>query len=178
MEKNQCLESLHCSSFFDERGSLKTFRQDSRVKLPFSFVDCYITKSPRGVFRGLHLQLSDEIPLKYIKPTDGSIVLIALCLDPNHEEYCKLSKLPVNSQEQIAVVIQPMHAIGYLVQSEYAEVFVASSVSYQADREIGVNVLTLKEISILVEGCILSEKDQNLPSLQEVLIQLNSGRFE
>ena len=177
MEKNQCLESLHCSSFFDERGSLKTFRQDSRVKLPFSFVDCYITKSPRGVFRGLHLQLSDEIPLKYIKPTDGSIVLIALCLDPNHEEYCKLSKLPVNSQEQIAVVIQPMHAIGYLVQSEYAEVFVASSVSYQSELEIGVNVSTLEELSILVEGCILSEKDLNLPSLQEVLIQLKSRRF-
>lgn len=178
MEKNQCLESLHCSSFFDERGSLNTFRQDGRVKLPFSFVDCYITKSPRGVVRGLHLQLSDEIPLKYIKPTDGSIVLIALCLDPNHAEYCTVTQLPINSQEQIAVVIQPMHAIGYLVQSEYAEVFVASSVSYQADREIGVNVSTLKELSILVEGCILSEKDINLPSLQEVLIQLNSGCLE
>jgi dTDP-4-dehydrorhamnose 3,5-epimerase-like enzyme len=71
-----------------------------------------------------------------------------------------------------------MHAIGYLVQSEYAEVFVASSVSYQSELEIGVNVSTLEEISILVEGCILSEKDLNLPSLQEVLIQLNSRRFE
>ena len=174
MEKNQCLESLHCSSFLDERGSLNTFREVFQTILPFNFVDCYIAKSSKGVFRGLHLQLSDKLPLKYIKAITGKIVLISLCLDIEHAKYCNVWKFFIDSKDEIAVVIQPKHAIGYFVQSEYAEVFIGSSVSYQGDQELGVNVLTISELSELTEGAILSEKDLNLPTIDEVLILINA----
>lgn len=157
----------------DERGSFmesfneKTFAEG--VGQQVHFVQDNQSFSTKGVLRGLHYQTGEHAQAKLVRVLNGEVLDVAVDLRPNSPTYGQHETALLTGDNQIQFYIPRGFAHGFLVLSETATFFYKCDNYYNAASEGGVlfNDPTLTiDWKFPIEDMIISEKDQQLPILE------------
>lgn len=157
--------------FGDERGFfLETFqaeryRHTARISLPF--VQDNLSRSTRGVLRGLHLQRTSPQG-KLVRVARGEVFDVAADIDPNSATYGRWVGVRLSDENQRQLWIPPGYAHGFLVLSDVADFEYKCTDYYRPGDECGVrwDDPTLG-IDWPLSDPILSDKDRALPTLRD-----------
>lgn len=144
---------------FHNQGLLDRFVQDNR-----SF-------SQRGTLRGLHLQRGDAAQAKLVGVLSGCVYDVAVDLRFGSKTYGQWFSITLDSREEPRFFYIPRgFAHGFLVLSDTAEFYYKVDNFYNKELEAGI-VYDDPTLGIqwpqLSGPLLLSEKDQNLPTLKE-----------
>jgi len=151
--------------YFMESYSYKTLLENG---IDITFVQDNHSRSKKGVLRGLHFQNAPYAQTKLVRVLLGSILDVAVDLRREKPTFGKHFNLELTSENKRQLLVPKGFAHGFLVLSEYAEVFYKTDEFYnpQADGGIAFNDPTLGLTNILLgQDITLSEKDRNLPFL-------------
>lgn len=153
--------------YFMESYSQKTLEESG---IEIDFVQDNQSKSKKGVLRGLHFQNAPYAQTKLIRVLSGAILDIVVDLRKNKSTFGKHFNLEITADNKKQLLVPKGFAHGFLVLSEYAEVFYKTDEFYNREADRGINfndpLLGLSDI-LLSESLILSEKDKKLPLLTE-----------
>jgi len=151
------MESFNEKTFAEGVGQQVHFVQDNQ-----SF-------STKGVLRGLHYQTGAHAQAKLVRVLNGEVLDVAVDLRPNSPTYGQHETALLTGDNQIQFYIPRGFAHGFLVLSETATFFYKCDNFYNAASEGGVffNDPTLTiDWTFPIEEMIISEKDQQLPTLE------------
>ena len=166
--------------FADSRGYFKESYNlnDFEEFLPgVRFVQDNESKSARGVLRGLHFQTAPHAQSKLVRVIQGSIWDVAVDIrpdSPTYKQYC-FAELTEENHHQFFVPRGFAH--GFMVISDTAIVQYKTDNFYEAQADAGIHAHDA-ELGIPwplpLSDHVLSDKDQALPSMLEILNGLNS----
>ncbi|MBP2027131.1 dTDP-4-dehydrorhamnose 3,5-epimerase [Acetoanaerobium pronyense] len=177
--KIQGLIHIQPKVFGDERGYfLETYNKNTLKQLGFEeeFVQDNESKSKKGVLRGLHFQ-TKHTQGKLVRCTYGKVLDVAVDLRKNSPTYGHWESAVLDSNEKNMFYVPTGFAHGFLVLTEEA-VFNYKCTDYYApeydggikwdDPQLNID-WKLKEYGI--DSVTVSEKDLNLPYLEDLNIQ-------
>jgi dTDP-4-dehydrorhamnose 3,5-epimerase len=153
--------------YFMESYSYKTLLKNG---IEVNFVQDNQSRSKKGVLRGLHFQNAPYAQTKLVRVLSGSILDVVVDLRKEKSTFGKHFNLELSSENKKQLLVPKGFAHGFLVLSEFAEVFYKTDEFYNPQADGGINfndpALGLSDITAN-ETPTLSEKDKNLPSLAE-----------
>ena len=157
----------------DERGSfMESFNEKifaEGVGQQVHFVQDNQSFSTKGVLRGLHYQTGAHAQAKLVRVLNGEVLDVAVDLRPNSPTYGQHETALLTGDNQIQFYIPRGFAHGFLVLSDTATFFYKCDNFYNAASEGGIlfNDPTLNiDWKSPIEDIIISEKDQQLPTLE------------
>lgn len=158
--------------FGDERGFfMESFQTDryAEIGIELPFVQDNISRSRRGVVRGLHFQKTKPQG-KLVTCTRGKVLDVVVDLRCHSESFGQSFSIILDSDKKNQLWIPPGFAHGFSVLSESADFFYKCTDYYFPHDEGGI-VWNDPDLAIdwLVAYPSVSEKDQRLPSLREVV---------
>lgn len=164
----------------DSRGFFQeTWRADSynSIGIP-AFVQDNHSRSARGVLRGLHAQRLRPQG-KLVRVSHGAVFDVAVDINPASPTFGKHVAVELSDSNHKQFYIPPGYAHGFVVLSETADFLYKCTEYYQPGDEIGVlwNDPALG-IEWPIAQPLLSEKDQRLPTLQQLAEQLAQQRVD
>jgi len=156
--------------FEDDRGFFMESYKFSEFKdfgIDSIFLQDNYSKSREGVLRGLHYQLNPKAQGKIVRCIKGEIFDVAVDIRIGSPWYGKWVGILLSDENKYMVWIPPGFAHGFLALKD-AEIFYKVTSEYDASLDRGIIWNDPKiGISWGVESPILSEKDRNLPLLEE-----------
>ncbi len=158
--------------FGDQRGFFQeTWHRDryADVGLPTDFVQANHSRSIKNVLRGLHSQITHPQG-KLVSVITGAIWDVAVDVDPQSPHFRQWVGVELSETNHQQLYIPPGFLHGFVVLSDTADVLYKCTDLYAPGDELGV-AWNDPELAIdwPVETPILSEADQNNPSLQGYL---------
>ena len=158
--------------FGDERGYfMETYNRDvfEQAGLPMTFVQDNESKSKQGVLRGLHLQT--EFPQgKLVRVIFGEVFDVGVDLRKDSPTYGRYEGVVLSSDNKRMFYVPEGFAHGFLVLSEQAVFTYKCTNLYHPECDAGI-IYNDTDIGVQwpTKGLqvILSNKDQNLPTLNE-----------
>lgn len=161
--------------FSDSRGyffeSYSKRELDEALGYEVNFVQDNQSKSSRGVVRGLHFQRPPYAQAKLVRCIKGRVLDVAVDLRKDSPTFGKYVAVELTEDNNRQFFVPRGFAHGFSVLSEEA-VFQYKCDNYyapQADGGINLNDPALGiEWGIALEDRILSEKDTNLPNLNDI----------
>lgn len=159
--------------FKDDRGQfLEAFRKEifKEQGVEYNFVQDNISTSEKGTIRGLHYQITPHSQTKLVMALYGEILDVAVDMRQNSSTFGKHFSAVLNDENRYMMLVPSGFAHGFSVLSEKATVAYKCDQYYHKPSERGVcwNDPAL-QIDWKVEDPTLSEKDKNLPLLQDVV---------
>jgi dTDP-4-dehydrorhamnose 3,5-epimerase len=158
-------------TFGDHRGYfLETFQvaryAEKGISLPF--VQDNLSRSPRGILRGLHLQHPmSQGKLVYV--VEGEVFDVAVDLRVGSPWFGQSSFALLSSADHSQLWIPPGFAHGFCVTSEVALFAYKCTVPYAPAHEFSVRFDDPQlGIPWPIQNPMLSEKDRNAPCLAEI----------
>lgn len=156
---------------FDQRGFfMETYKhsdfQDLGIKK--HFVQDNLSRSVRGVLRGLHYQRNPKGQGKLVRCLRGKIYDVAVDIRKGSPSYGKWVGVELADDLNSMLYVPSGFAHGFVVLSEIAEVLYKCTEEYSPSDERGIiwNDPDLM-ISWPIDKPILSEKDGRLPPLRD-----------
>jgi dTDP-4-dehydrorhamnose 3,5-epimerase len=169
----------------DSRGSFKesfNLRDFTQNKLETNFVQENESVSSSGVFRGFHLQKTPFAQGKLVRAITGLALDIVI----------DLRKSSPTFQDIFSIILDPVLGNILYVPPGFAHAFLAIEDTvfsykctdfYNKDYESGVSVQSVEIDEILskygfnTKNIILSEKDKQLPTLEELLPEISGSQY-
>jgi dTDP-4-dehydrorhamnose 3,5-epimerase len=158
--------------FKDERGffyeSYNKSKLDKIIKT--NFVQDNVSKSKKGVIRGLHFQSPPYEQIKLVRCVSGNILDVAVDLRTNSNTYGKCFSIELSSENNKQLFIPKGFAHGFQVLSEEAIVNYKVDNFYYPKYDSGI-IWNDKDLSInwsIDVKPILSVKDLKLISFKEL----------
>ena len=159
--------------FQDERGYFFESYNDRELRnqgLHYTWVQDNQSKSVYGVIRGLHFQLEPYAQTKLVRVLSGKILDVAVDLRSGSHTYGKWKSLILSEDNFLQLLIPKGFAHGFSVLSETAVVFYKCDQFYHPASDKGIRyddpALAI-DWQVTQEKIIISEKDRNLPLLEE-----------
>ncbi len=152
---------------FMESYSKKTLL-DSGIDV--TFVQDNQSSSVKGVLRGLHFQKPPFAQTKLVRVIQGTVLDVAVDLRKAQPTFGKYFSIELSSSNKMQVLIPKGFAHGFLVLSNWAEVFYKCDEYYNPEADAGLlfNDLSLNiDWKLPSQEFILSEKDKRNPLLSE-----------
>jgi dTDP-4-dehydrorhamnose 3,5-epimerase len=153
--------------YFMESFNENTFQKALGIKI--HFVQDNQSFSTKGVLRGLHYQVGNYAQSKLVRVLTGEILDVAVDIRPNSKTFGKYFSTVLSVENQKQLFIPAGFAHGFLVLSDSATLYYKCDNFYSKESEGGIiyNDQTLN-INWGEEqtNWIISEKDRNLPSLE------------
>lgn len=166
--------------FADDRGFfMETFHagQFGALGLPAEFPQDNMSRSRRGVIRGLHFQWDPPMG-KLMRVTFGSAFLVAVDIRRASPTLGKWFGLEASADNRRQVWAPPGFARGFCALSDYADVQYKCTATYNSKAESGIR---WNDPAIRIEWPIsnptLSAKDRDARTLAEWLATPESGHF-
>lgn len=158
--------------FGDDRGFfMESFQADryAEIGIELPFVQDNLSRSRRGVVRGLHFQKTKPQG-KLVTCTIGKVLDVVVDLRSHSESFGQSFSIILDSDKKNQLWIPPGFAHGFSVLSESADFFYKCTDYYFPHDEGGI-VWNDPDLAIdwLVADPSVSEKDQRLPPLREVV---------
>lgn len=160
--------------FPDERGLF--FESYNKKKLDelglkLSFVQDNMSKSAKGVLRGLHFQKKPYEQGKLVSVVSGKALDIAVDIRPDSPTFGEYRKFILDGELKNMVYIPEGFAHGFLALEETILTYKCTNF-YHKESESGI-IWNDPDIDIEwnIEKPIISEKDRILPGLQELLLK-------
>jgi len=156
----------------DNRGFfLETFRKSwfEARGLQLDFVQDNHSRSGQGILRGLHYQLNKPQG-KLIRVTEGEIFDVVVDLRQSSPTFEQWVGVTLSEENKLQLWVPPGFAHGFYVTSEMAQIVYKCTEYYSPvdDRSLIWNDESIGIQWPLIDGQpILSDKDQNAPSLKE-----------
>jgi dTDP-4-dehydrorhamnose 3,5-epimerase len=156
--------------FGDDRGFfMETYQQEryAEVGIDEVFVQDNHSYSARGVLRGLHLQITRPQG-KLVWTDKGNVFDVAVDINPESDTYGQHVCLELSETNHAQMYIPPGYAHGFMVLSETADFYYKWTDFYYPDDQAGI-IWNDPDINIdwPIKDPGLSEKDKQLPTLQE-----------
>jgi dTDP-4-dehydrorhamnose 3,5-epimerase len=156
--------------FDDQRGYFYEVHQHERYAeagIP-AFVQDNLSRSKRGVLRGMHYQLSHSQG-KLVGVTSGEVWDVAVDLRRSSPTFGKWFARTLSDKNHTQIYIPPGFAHGFCVLSETADFYYKCTDYYDASAERGIiwNDTQLK-IDWPIAQPTLAAKDTTHPSLNEI----------
>ncbi|MDY0308802.1 MAG: dTDP-4-dehydrorhamnose 3,5-epimerase [Castellaniella sp.] len=156
--------------FGDERGwflesfSARRYRDTAGIDLVF--VQDNVSRSTRGVLRGLHFQRTRPQG-KLIQVTEGAVFDVAVDIDPRSATFGQHVAIELSADNHRQIWIPPGYAHGFCVISETATFQYKCTDYYDPDDEGGL-AWNCPDLAIPwpERHPVLSAKDQRHPGLQ------------
>ena len=154
--------------FFLESYNLRDFEE---IGLDLKFVQDNISRSKKGVLRGLHFQL--KYPQgKLVRVISGRVYDVAVDLRINSPTFGKWFGIELTGEDGLAFYIPEGFAHGFLTLEDNTYFFYKCTEFYYPDDDLGV-IWNDPEINISwplegIKELIISDKDKRLPSFREV----------
>jgi dTDP-4-dehydrorhamnose 3,5-epimerase len=157
--------------FRDERGYLiETWNRQrySEVGLPADFAQDNVSRSSRGVLRGLHYQFG-RAQGKLVGTPEGEVFDVAVDLRRDGPTFGRWWGCTLSSDNHRQLWIPPGFAHGFLVLSEHALVVYKCTETYDPESQ-GTILWSDPDIGIAWPEAptIISTKDRNAPLLRDV----------
>ena len=155
----------------DARGFFTETYQSQRYReggIAGTFVQDNLSRSERGVLRGLHFQV-EKPQGKLVSCPRGSVFDVAVDVDPSSSTFKQYVAVELNEENHLQMWIPPGYAHGFCVLSEVADFHYKCTEFYQPSLERGV-FWNDPDIGIRwpVTSPTLSAKDGALPRLAEL----------
>jgi len=172
--------------FGDHRGFfLESYnkREFSEIGLTVEFVQDNHSKSKRGVLRGLHFQTKHQQG-KLVRVIKGSVWDVAVDLREGSLTFGKWYGVFLSSANKKMFYLPEGFAHGFLTLEDDTEFLYKTTDYYYPeydagikydDQEIGIE-WPLAEYRLSKEDILLSEKDKNLPTLNEYLKKVSEEK--
>jgi dTDP-4-dehydrorhamnose 3,5-epimerase len=153
--------------FFLERYNQNIFRSHG---ITVEFVQDNHSRSAKHVLRGLHFQTSPFAQDKLVWVTRGTVFDVVVDLRKQSATFGKWEGVRLSENNRSMLFIPKGFAHGFVVLSERADFSYKVSSVYSADHDCGL-VWNDPDIGIEwpVDSPILSGKDQQLPSLRQLV---------
>jgi dTDP-4-dehydrorhamnose 3,5-epimerase len=155
----------------DERGFLvETYRRDSMraVGVDCEFVQENQSRSLKGTLRGIHFQ-TDPGQAKLVRCARGRILDVAVDLRRDSSTFARWEAYELSDENQRQLFVPVGFGHGFLVLSADADVVYRLSSYYDPATEAGI---AWNDPDVGIEwpatGYLISQRDQNAPSLAEV----------
>ncbi|MGN7312464.1 dTDP-4-dehydrorhamnose 3,5-epimerase [Alkalicoccobacillus gibsonii] len=158
----------------DKRGFfLESYQQEAwnKAGISVSFIqDNHSYSIQSGVLRGLHFQIGEAAQTKLIRVLTGEIYDVVVDLRPSSSTFKKWIAVTLRAESHQQLLVPKGFAHGFCTLSPHTQVLYKVDQLYNREMERGVN-WTDPELGITwpTSSPILSEKDQQLPALCEVL---------
>ncbi|MBD0331674.1 MAG: dTDP-4-dehydrorhamnose 3,5-epimerase [Chitinophagaceae bacterium] len=167
--------------FIDTRGYFFEAYNDAIFKangIANTFVQDNQSKSSFGVIRGLHYQLNPHAQSKLIRVLSGTILDVAVDIRRGSPTYGQHFAVELSAENNKQLFIPAGFAHGFSVHSETAVVLYKCDAFYKRHSEAGIK-FNDEELNIdwkiRADQAIVSEKDQQLPSLKDCI---NNFQYE
>ena len=161
--------------FNDSRGYfMESYNQKNINKLlgNVNFVQDNESESSRGVLRGLHFQKPPYTQAKLVRCLKGSVLDVVLDLRKDSKTYGIFETISLTEENKKQLFIPKGFAHGFIVLSKSAIFSYKVDNYYNPDSESGVlwSDLDLNiDWKINKNEIIVSEKDKNLPTFNEII---------
>ena len=157
--------------FGDPRGRfLEIYKHSEFVAagIPEHFVQDNYSRSVRGVLRGLHYQKGPRAQGKLVRCVKGTIFDVAVDIRKGSPTYAQWIGQELSEENNLMLYVPPGFAHGFLTLSESAEVLYKCTAEYSPDHDRGI-IWNDPDVNIswVVTGPLLSEKDKALPALRD-----------
>jgi dTDP-4-dehydrorhamnose 3,5-epimerase len=167
---------IHDTIFKDERGyffeSFNKKRFSELTGVDVEFVQDNQSKSVKGVLRGLHFQRGEYAQAKLVRVLEGSVLDVAVDIRKDSPTFGKSFSLVLSADSGTQLYIPRGFAHGFIVLSDYATFFYKCDNYYNKAAESGI-AYNDPELNIdwqlPMESFILSEKDRQNPTLQQLM---------
>jgi len=132
------------------------------------FLQENLSRSTKGVLRGLHYQKKPRAQGKWVRCTKGKIYDVAVDVRRGSPSYGKWVGVELFEEMNSMIYVPPGFAHGFVVLSDLAEVLYRCTEEYSPEHERGI-VWNDPELMISwpIAEPILSEKDKKLPLLSD-----------
>ena len=154
---------------FDHRGAfVKTIQEPvfNRYGMRTDFMEQFLTTSKRNVLRGMHCQLPPHDHAKFVSCVYGRILDVVVDLRVNGPSFGACISAVLDASSARGIYIPPGCAHGFVTLSDEAITLYNVTSLYAPGSDSGVHWRTIN-FSWPVIDPIISERDQNLISLQE-----------
>jgi len=160
------------SLFKDERGWFYEFYKDSTFKaagIEYNFLQENQSFSRRGVIRGLHFQFEPYAQAKLASVVFGKVLDVVVDLRPTSKTFGQTYSCVLDSERRNMLMVPDGFGHGFSALEDSIFHYKCSNL-YNKEAESGIvwNDTQLK-INWQVENPIVSEKDQQLPTFEELL---------
>lgn len=155
----------------DERGYfLKDFERNvyKSLGLENSLSENFLTKSKKGVIRGLHFQINRP-QIKLVSVLQGEVLDVAVDLRKDSNSFGKWKMVTLSEDNHKVFYIPAGFAHGFQVLSDSALVSYKCIGDYDTETDTGI-VYNDKELNIIWSNdceVIMSQKDRNLMTFNE-----------
>lgn len=158
-QRGYFFESFNRKTFFSETGLDIDFVQDNQ------------SKSQKGVLRGLHFQEGEHAQAKLVRVLQGKVLDVVVDLRKKSPSYGQTFAMELTEDNHQQLFVPRGFAHGFIVLSETAVFFYKCDNYYNKASERGI-IFNDADLAIDWQlpdtNLILSEKDQVLPTFQEV----------
>lgn len=146
-------------SDFAANGITEDFHQDNH------------SYSKREVIRGLHYQVPPAAQGKLVRVISGRVWDVAVDIRRDSPYFLKWVSVELSAESSTMLYVPPGFAHGFAVISEDAQLLYKCTAQYSPDHEQGIRFddPTLN-INWPVGNPVVSEKDAELPSIEEALL--------
>jgi dTDP-4-dehydrorhamnose 3,5-epimerase len=157
--------------FFMETFKLSEFRANG---IRSDFVQDNLSRSQKGVLRGLHYQLNPKAQGKLIMAAKGTIFDVAVDIRKESPYYGKWAAAELSEENRLMLWIPPGFAHGFLTLSDNAEVIYKATEEYASELERGI-IWNDPSIGIEwpLESPVLSERDRALPTFEDAEVNFS-----
>ncbi len=161
--------------FKDNRGYfMESYNQKNINKLlgNVNFIQDNESESSRGVLRGLHFQKPPYTQAKLVRCLKGSVLDVALDLRKDSKTYGIFETISLTEENKKQLFIPKGFAHGFIVLSKSAILSYKVDNYYNPESESGIiwNDPDLNiDWKINKNEIIVSEKDKNLPTFNEII---------
>lgn len=159
----------------DERGFFaEIFRKDlleDFIDEKFNFCQSNLSKSKKGVLRGLHFQTYPFAQTKLVSVSKGEILDLVVDIRRESKTYGKGIQIILNDTNHFQFLVPKGFAHGFLVLSDTAEVNYLVDNYYNKDYDYGINSLDPKlnfDLETYCNKIIRSKKDSISPNLKDL----------
>jgi|TARA_Y100000310_G_scaffold11934_1_gene12409 dTDP-4-dehydrorhamnose 3,5-epimerase len=159
---------IESDTYEDDRGYfLESYSEKSLsdIGLNVNFVQDNISKSTKGVLRGLHYQLENPQG-KMVRCIKGSILDVSIDIRVGSPTFGKVTSKVLNDKTNISLYIPTGFAHGFYVLSDEAIFHYKCTEYYYSDDQYGILWNSI-DLDWLTKNPLVSEKDKILPKLLE-----------
>ncbi len=159
----------------DDRGSFSEwFRVDQLEDVTgfrFSAVQGNISRSARGVVRGIHYADVPPGQAKYVMPVSGSILDFVVDIRVGSPTFGQWDSVTLHSESRDAILIEPGLGHAFAALDDDTVVTYLVTDIFRPEREHGLNPLDPDIKLVFPAGMdpLLSDKDRAAPTLAEAL---------
>jgi dTDP-4-dehydrorhamnose 3,5-epimerase len=160
----------HSPLLKDQRGNLREWFQRSEcvveTGIDFNVRHSVVSKSKKGVVRGIHYNLHPTSQFKWLTCVSGSIYDVVVDIRQDSPTFKAFKAVNLTEENGLGVLIHGELGHSFQAQTETALVVYNLSLEYSPEHDFGINPLD-DEIGIdwPIKNRIISAKDLSAPTL-------------